>query len=132
FVSIGSLIALRERAITGVRGRLIAAGASLVPFAAAAFLIMGFARRSECMTELDAGKFRVSTGIVHGIQRGGRSTGSYAFLLDGERIVFGDAIVGTCGIAPPVGSRYAPTEGDRLRIEHDGNRIFRVLLDSAR
>lgn len=132
FIGGGALLASRAGASSKARANVVACIGVFFFAVAVFFVVSGLSDRQTCVDAVRAGEFRTTVGLLSSLTRNGtKPPYEYSFNLGEERFVSGPAIVGVCGLAPSPSSRFRFLDGQHLRIDHQGNRILRVILLTA-
>lgn len=91
-------------------------------------VFMGVVRRQDCIAGFRAGDFETTQGVISHLERYGRAPLHwYRFRLGDRDFAVRRDLVGACGFAGRTGSSCL-NKGSRLVIEHDGDRIYRVIV----
>jgi hypothetical protein len=126
-----SLVALSSKpAGLGERLKSYLGGAIGIFFFAFAmyFLTQGWNLRNDCKEEYASGNFETAQGQVVSLEKSGRTTPyRYSFSLGGKPFEFGNATIGSCGVAAPPQAKFTLTEGQSLTIQFNEDRIFKVI-----
>lgn len=129
FIAGGVVLAGRDAAPEKARANPAAFAGAFFFAVIVYFMVQGWTDRSACIAAERAGEFETTAGLVSGLtQIGSKPPYGYSFTVGGHEFVIGSAIVGDCGLAPSPSSRFKFHDGQSLRIDHQGNRIFRVVL----
>lgn len=129
FIGGGALLDLRAEAVSKASAYTVL-GVGVFFFAiAVAFIVSGLVVRQSCADGARAGNFRTTDGVLNSLKRSGKTEPyEYSFALGDRKFVSGGAITSACGLAPPPSSRFKFLEGQHLRIEHQGDRIYRIFF----
>jgi hypothetical protein len=91
------------------------------------FLVQGWLNRRECLNDYARGSLEVTTNQVTQLRKQGKTPPfRYEFMLGERDFAFSDSPGGVCGFARPPSGMLFLEEGQVLRIEHRGVRIYRV------